>query len=179
MLVALERRGIGHQHQLRARRHGLGQRLGEPQVLADDQADLHAIDLEHAVVAVRIDVEVAALVEHGVVGQLALAIGVRDGAVAQHAGGVVDDRAGRLRPADDGDDAVACRRDALQAPLAIGQERGAQQQVFRRITAERQFGKQHHVGAVLVARLGDHLRDALGVLVHRADREIELRQRDP
>ena len=114
---------------------------------------LHAIDLEHAILAIRIDVEIAAFVEHRVVGQLALAIGGRDAAVAQHAGGVVHHRARRLRPADDGDDALRAGGDALQRGFAVGEERRPQQQVFRRIAAECEFREQHQVGAVLVARL--------------------------
>jgi hypothetical protein len=90
VLVALERRRVGHQHQSAPGR-AVCAAAREPQVLADDQADADAIDVEHAGVAIRIDVEIAALVEHRVVGQFALAVGARDRAVAQHAGGVVDD----------------------------------------------------------------------------------------
>jgi len=131
VLVALERRGVRHQHQLRARRGGLRQRLREPQVLADHQAHAHAIDLEYARPAIGVDIEIAALVEHGVVRQLALAVGGLDATVAQYAGGVVDHRAGRLRPADHGDDAAGGGGDSLQRGLAIGEERRPQQQVFR------------------------------------------------
>ena len=67
-------------------------------------------------------------------------------------------------------------------PIAASQSArnaGAEQQVFRRITAEGQFREQHDVGAVLVPRELDHLDDAIGVPGHRSDREIELRHRDP
>lgn len=123
VLVAFERRGIRHQQQLRALRHGRGHRLGEPQVLADHHADRHALDLEHAIVAIRIDVEIAALVEHRVVRQFALAVGLLDAAVAQHAGGVVHHAARRLRPTDHGDDAAHVRGDFVQRRFAIAQER--------------------------------------------------------
>ncbi len=150
----------------------------QTQVLADQQADRNAIDLEHTAAAIRIDIEVAALVEHGVVGQLTLAVGLLDQAVTQHAGGVVDHRASRLRPADHGGDAAAGGSDAGHRLLALVQEARAQQQVFRRVAAHRQLGEHHQLGAVLVARLADHLDDALGVAGDIADREVELRHRD-
>ena len=178
MLVAFERRGVGHQHQLRARFHRARQRLGEPQVFADHHADARAVDFEHARLAIGIDVEVAALVEHRVVRQFALAIGLFDHAVAQHARGVVDDRAGGLRPTDDGDDARRGLRDARDRRFAIGEEARPQQQVFRRIAAERELGEQHDVGAVEVAGLRDQGGDAVGVGRDRAHREVELRERD-
>ena len=59
----------------------------EPGVLADQQADRHAARLEHAdALAGR---EVAALVEHLVVGQFALGVGLENAALAEHAGRVV------------------------------------------------------------------------------------------
>src|SRR3546814_19266143 len=48
------------------------------------------------------------------------------------------------------------------------------QQVLGRIAAERQLREQHHVGAMKVARLDDHRRDALGVAGDGADGEVEL-----
>jgi hypothetical protein len=151
------------------------QRLGEPQVLADQHAQLHALELEHAVAAVRVDHEVAALVEHRVVGQLALAVGALDAPVAQDAGGVVDHRARALRPADHGGDATGRGRgDPCHRLLAVVQEARAQQQVLGRIARQRQLREQHQVRAVLVTRLGDHLHDPVGVVVDRPDREVEL-----
>ena len=67
MFVALERRSVWHQHQLRTLAHGAGDGFGEPQVFADDEPDRHALDLEHAVFAVRIDVEITAFVEHRII----------------------------------------------------------------------------------------------------------------
>ena len=145
VLVAFERRGVGHQHESRARFHRARQRFGEPQVFADHHADARAVDVEDAGLAIGIDVEVTALVEHRVVGQLALAIGLLDRAVAQHARGVVDDRAGRLRPTDDSDDARRGLRDARDRRFAIGEEARTQQEIFGRIAADRELGEQHDV----------------------------------
>jgi len=76
------------------------------------------------------------------------------------------------------DDALDLRRDAGDRLLALAQERGAQQQVFRRVAADRQFGEQHHVGAVLVAGDLRQFDDARAVAGHVADREVVLRQGD-
>ncbi|ETC87142.1 hypothetical protein XHC_3373 [Xanthomonas hortorum pv. carotae str. M081] len=178
VLAALVRRGIGHQHQLGAGLHGLCERLGKPQVLADHHAHLHALDRDHAVVAIRIHVEIAALVEHRVVGQLALAIGRRDASVAQHAGCVVDHAAGTLRPADHHHDPTRAGGDACQRFFAMRQKTGPQQQIFRWVAADRQLGKQHDVCPELVARCRDELDDAIGIARHGADREVELRHGD-
>ncbi|MNS87869.1 hypothetical protein D3C72_1218250 [compost metagenome] len=178
MLAALVGRSVGHHHQLRTGTHRIGQRLGEPQVFADQQAHRNAINLEHAAATVRVDIEVAALVEHRVIGQLALAVGLLHQAITQHAGRVVDHGTGRLRPTDHSSDATARRGNAGHRLLALVQEARAQQQVLRRIAADRQLGEHHQPGAVLVARLADHLDDALGVAGDIANREVELRHRD-
>ena len=174
VLAAFERRGVGDQHQLGTGAHRIGHRFREPRVLAHQHPDRHALDLEHAALAVRVDVEIAALVEHVVVGQLALAVGGLDPPSAQHAGGVVEDAAVALRPTDHGDDPGGGLRHFAHRPVAVGQERGPHQQVLRRIAADRKLREQHDVGAVLVARLGDHRRDARGIARHVADREVEL-----
>src|SRR5205085_1651725 len=67
LLQAVEGRGVDRDEDLRAGRARLRRRLGKPQVLADREADLAALVLEHArPVAGR---EVALLVEDIVVGQ--------------------------------------------------------------------------------------------------------------
>ena len=90
----IERRGIGHHDQLGAVGDRVGQRFGEPKILTDEDADLDALDLDNARAAIRIDLEVATFVEYRIVGQLALAIGCLNAAIAQDADRVVDDRAG-------------------------------------------------------------------------------------
>ena len=130
-LVMFEWRGIGHDDEFGAASSGFGHGFGEPEVLADHDTNAHALDLDHAGATVRIDLEIAAFVEHGVVGQFALAIGRRDAAVAQDAGRVVDDGTGRLRPADDGDDSAHVGGNPLQRGFASGEERRAQEQIFR------------------------------------------------
>ena len=178
VLVTFERRGVRHQHQLGTGFARLVQRLGKPQVLADDQADRHAIDLEHAGSAVGVDIKIATLVEHRVVGQLALAVGGDDLAVAQHAGRVVQHGAGRFRPANHRGDALHRRRDLTQRRFAVGQEHGPEQQVLRRIAADGQLRKQDQVRAMFIAGRCDHRGDTFGIRAHRAHRKVELGQGD-
>ena len=83
-----------------------------------------------------------------------------------------------MRPTDDGDDALGLRGDTRQRLLTAAQEARPHQQVFRRIAADGQFRKQHHVGAVFVTRLMHQLDDTAGVAGHVPDREIELGQGD-
>ena len=139
---------------------------------------MRALHVEYAGTAIRVHVEVTALVEDRVIGQLALAVRGFNASITQHAGRVVDHAARRLRPTDHGHGALRGSCDPLHRRLAIAQEAGAQQQVFRRIAADRQFGEQHQVRAVLVTRLGDHRGNALGVLRHGTHGEIELGQGD-
>ncbi len=169
---------IGDHHQLGTVAHGIGQRFGEPQVFADQHAHGYALQLEHAAAAIRVDVEITAFVEHRIVGQFALAVGVQHLAVAQHAGGVVDHCPGGLGPANHRGDAVRGFGDPAHGHLAVVQEARAQQQVFGRVAADGQLGEHHQLGAELIARLGDHRDDVVGVLRDRAHRKIELGHRD-
>lgn len=174
MLAAFVWRGVGHQHQFGAGLHGVGQRLGEPEVFADHHAHLHALDRDHAVLAIRVHVEITTLVEHRIVRQFALSVGGFDAPIAQHAGGVIDHAAGALWPADHRHDTARGSRNPCQRLFAVRKKPGTQQQIFRRITADRQLGKQHDVGLELIARRCDVLDDAVGILRHAADREVEL-----
>ena len=90
-LAEVERRGIEHAQHLRAGRLGGCGRLVEPGVLADQQAEAQAADLEHhrRLPGVAARGEVAPLVEHLVVRQLALAVGGRHASPCQHRGRVV------------------------------------------------------------------------------------------
>ena len=178
VLVTLERRRVGHQHQFGAGPRGGRQWFCEPQVLADHQAHLDAIDLEHAVLAVRIDLEVTPLVEHRVVRQLALAIRALDAPIAQHARSVVDHRARALGPAHHGHDATHAGGDLRQRRLAGGQESRTQQQVLGRVPGQRQLREQHDLRTMRIARGSDHRFDPRGVLANGADREIELGEGD-
>ena len=178
VLVALEWRGVDRQDQLGTGLHRRVQRLGKPHVLTDQQPAAHAVEFEHAVAAVGVDHEVAALVEHRVVGELALAVRVFDPAAAQDAGGVVHHRPRGLRPAHNRGDAGRRGGDAFHCDMAVAQEARAQQQVLWRVAAERELREQHKVRAVFVARFDDVLDDPVGVVEHGPDRKVELGEGD-
>ncbi len=82
-LGAVEGRGVDTDEDLGPGRLGLGRGLGEPQVLADGEAELAPLHLEHA--GPVADLEVALLVEHAVVGQLLLEVHRLDAPAAQAA----------------------------------------------------------------------------------------------
>jgi hypothetical protein len=86
-LADVIRRRVDHRQHLGAASAGQFGRLLEPGVLADEQADVDTARLEHAGALPRR--EVAALVEHLVVGQFALGVGLEDAAFLDDAGRVV------------------------------------------------------------------------------------------
>jgi len=103
--------------------------------------------------------EGAPLVEHAFVGQLLLAVGGFDHAIAQHAGGVVAARAlgGPLGVAHHQNHALqmgAGLHELLQRLVARAHEGGAQVQVFRRISTQRQFRREQHACALGIGLLG-------------------------
>ena len=87
-------RGVDHHQQIGPSVFGQPRRLFKPGVFADQQPDAEGVvarlvppRLEHASALPRR--EIAALVKHLVIGQLALGVACNDAAFAQHAGGVV------------------------------------------------------------------------------------------
>ena len=107
-----------HDHLGAGERLGGGGRPGLPDVLADREADGHAVQLEAGRRIARL--EVALLVEHPVVGQVHLAVDRRHLAVGEHGGGVVD-VVGALREPDQRDDPA--RRGASSSSAARGASR--------------------------------------------------------
>ena len=101
VLLTFERRRIRHQHDLRARRNSRSHRIRVPNVFANDQANLDAIHFKNTIFTIRIHHEITTFIEHGVVRQFALAVGVLNASIAQHAGRVVNHSAGRFSPTDD------------------------------------------------------------------------------
>ena len=152
-LADVEGRGVDHGQQLGPRLLRQLRRLVEPRVLADQQAHAHAAGLKHAGALPRH--EVATLVEHLVVGKLALRVRRDDPAVGEQRCRVVaqghrdrpgPELAGRailMRMADDDLEP----RQGGEPSGAVGQrvgarlhERGPEQQVLRRVAAERELG---------------------------------------
>lgn len=178
VLAVLERRGIRHDHDFGTVGDRIGQWLGKPEILADDDANLDGVDLDNTRSAIGIDLEISALVEHGIVRQLAFAISRLDMTAAQHADRVVDDRAGRLWPSHHRDDPVHIGSQRLHRGFACGQETWTQQQILGRIAAEGEFGENDEVGAMPVTRFRDQRGDALRVVSDGTNGEVELGEGD-
>ena len=149
---------------------------GHPGVLADRDADPDAADAEE-VAGVGALGEVAMLVEHLVVGQLALAVDADDPAVGAHGQRVEELVAGPVDEADEGGAPTGGGGDPVERLEVVGDEARLQQQVLRRVAGDRQLGERHQVAAVGLGRL-DRVDEALDVAVEIADHEVELRQGD-
>ena len=166
------RRGVDRQDHLGPGRLGHRRRLGPPYVLADREAETHALDLEDAGLVPR--GEVALLVEHFVVRQVVLARDGHDAAVADHRRGVIALAVVReLRETHHRGDAVDLRRKGIEFPAAVAVEPFAQEQVFGRIAAQRKFRRQHEVRA-LVAGPACVVEDTGGVALQVAHRAVDL-----
>ncbi len=101
LLPRVVRRAVGDDDDLRPGGAGLARGARKPDVLADHDAHAQPCDVDDARLAAGL--EIALLVEHGVVGQLALAIDRRDPPVAQHRERVVALAGGVLGEADQHD----------------------------------------------------------------------------
>ena len=172
VLSRVIRRAVRDQQHLRAGRLRARGGLGEPDVLADDDAEADAIDVEHARVAARL--EVPLLVEHRVVWQVVLAVNLRNAAVADDGDGVVAARARALGKAHQHGAARHRGGERREFARARVDERRAQQQVFRGIAAQRELGRddQRRTGTL---RFRDRRQDAARVGGEVADPLIELR----
>ena len=156
---------------------GLGEdRAGRaPRVLADRDADADAgDDVEGA--RIRARCEVALVVEHRVVRQELLAVHTVHAAVRAHGRRVVQ-VAPRLREADDRRAASGARRELVERFSGLGDERGAEQEVLRRIAGDRQLRKDDEIGAGGLGGLV-RLEDAVDVAREVTDDDVDLGGRD-
>jgi hypothetical protein len=151
---------------------GLRGGLRLPGVLANENADPHLAN-HHRGRGVS-GAEVALVVEHAVVRQRLLVRSAFHRAAAQHAGGVVD-LALAVRVTDQRGEPVGLAGQVPQRVLAGLQETRPDQQVLRRISAERQLGERHQCRTTGL-RLRHQLAHAGRVGGHRTDREIVLGQ---
>ncbi|OIR09597.1 hypothetical protein GALL_84410 [mine drainage metagenome] len=111
-----------------------------PHVGTDDDAKPDAIHLDQTrLVTAR---KIALLIEYTVVGQGMLVIGCGDLAVAEYRGSVVHIFPDLVRMADDQRDALRLQRQIAQDLLTSLIKPVAQQQIFRRIAAQTEFGSQ-------------------------------------
>ena len=152
----------------------LGRSAREPDVLAHVDAEHHAVEREHD--AVALGREVAVLVEHAIVGQVALARGTDEAAVVEdrrrvvevdialerahghrHAGGMRGERTGVLETGLD--------------------EPGLQEQVLGRVARQDHLGEREQLDAQR-ACAGDGVDDPGGIAVEVADGRIDLGETD-
>ena len=171
-LVALVRRGVGHEQNFAARFEDALDRVGTPDVLADRHADAHAAKDDRP--RRRAGGEDALLVEHAVIGQVDLEPHRLDPPAVEERHGVVE-----LAVLDPGQ-ADQHRRPAvggvarqLLASRAAGLlERGLQHQILGRIAGEIELRRQHDVGAEgggLLARFAQAVAIARDVADDRGD----------
>ncbi len=169
------RRPVGNHDELRARvtRGCRGTRT--PDILADDHADPSAVDIDDAWISAG--VEVALLVENGVIRKATLAIARNYLAVAQHRDRVVAAVRRKLWKADQDRDAFDARGKPRQFVGARGKKCRTQQQIFRRVATERELRGDQQLRSA-APRLGGSLEDPRGIAREIADHLVELSDRD-
>ena len=183
VLVARVRRAVRHDEDFRA---GLAQALDhvlvggglvDPDVLADRHADAHALE-RHG--AGRLSGhEHPLLVEHAVVRQVDLVADRSDPPAIEQGAGVVELAVLDPWGADQHRGSAVGRlaRQRFDGRAAGRLERGFQHQVFRRIAADEQLGKDDQVGAV-GGRAGARLARLRSVAFDVAHGRVELGERD-
>ena len=165
-------RGIGHQQPVGARFHRTRRRPRLPDVAADVESEHHPAAGEHAggIAAV----EHALLVEHGMVGQVVLAIHRLDLAAAQQRRGVEQAIVAAFWVAYDQRESRGC----IGSQLTDGRrarrcEIAPQHQVFGGIAADRHLGGEQQIGTggVCFLRRSQQARRVAGDVT---DGEIDL-----
>ena len=139
LLARVVGRAVRHRDHLRARFLRPPGRTREPDVLADQETDGGAVDVDDARRASR--PEIPLLVEHRVIGELLLAVDRADATVGEHRERVVARTAVAFRKTDD-DRRVAHAGGERRELARAGVEKGrTQHEIFRRIPAQRQLGR--------------------------------------
>ena len=173
-LAEVVRRGRDVEHAVGAERSRLGDRVGQPDVLADRQRERTAGSDDVQRPAPRR--ERPLLVEDAVVGQLALVVARHDAPVGEHQRRVAHAVAVQPRTPHDQRQLHLCGQQ-LGLGLAGAQEGRAQQQILGRVAGDRELGGEHQLGT-RARGIGTGVGDALPVLGERSDREVELGQRE-
>ena len=171
MLFQMAGRGIEDEEQFGAGGGGALGRAGFPDVGADVDAAADAAQGHDAGFAAG--VEVAFFVENVVIGQASLAVDRRYPAVFNDRRGIVAPPVMLFRMTDDQGDALDTAGQIVERPLAGAVEIRAQQQILRRVAAQRQFRRQQRLGAALPGLAGA-LDDALDIARQVTDGGIEL-----
>ena len=175
LLVHVVGRAVRHQQHLRAGRAGAHGRMLEPRVFADIDAETHALHAKHEGLVRRR--EVTLFIEHRRVRQVVLAVGAQHFAVEQHGSGVMAHALLILQGQ------AHHHVQILELGQVCGQPRKrflrfcveciAQQQVLGWIADQRQFRREHDIGARLKGAAGK-VEDLGTVAGQIADRTIHL-----
>ena len=152
---------------------GLGRRPLEPDVLANGDGQALPAQLEHT--ALISGLEVTLFIENPVIGQALLEILMPGAAVPreQDAGGIAAHAITHRRIAQHHRylDTFA---DVRQRVVDAAVQAGAQQQVFRRVAGEHQFGEHHQLGAQQIARLTSGGHHRIRVALDIPDQRVAL-----
>ncbi len=150
-----------------------------PEVLADRDAEPLAAERHESRARARL--EVAPLVEHVVRRQEALPAERRQPAAREERGDVVVRLPGLLLVRDERADEerrlLHPSRQVLQDARRSLLERGAVEEVLRRIAADRELGDEEEVGLLLL-RARERVEDLRAVPREVAERRVELRERE-
>ena len=174
LLVHLVGRGVDHQQHLGACTPCSRRGPGRPNVLANQNTRLDAVDSDHR--GVGTGREVALLVEYAVIRQIRLAVIGQHHAVANHDGGIVDAPTLVFRIARDQSDTAYFGLEPVDRAGHLQAHTRVEQQILGRIPGYGKLGHHHDVGSRLIARLVRRGNDAQGVPLDIADDQIELRQ---
>ena len=142
-----------------------------PRVLADRDGDAHAADDEQRAVDRR-GLEVALLVEHGIVRQQVFPVHPEDAAVRGDRRGVVQVAVG-FGKADDRGHPSGARRELLERLLGLGHEGRPEEEILGRVAGDRQLGKGNEVAIEGVGTLVG-IQQARRVALEVPDDEVEL-----
>src|ERR1700722_14426231 len=174
LLVNLVGRGVADDQKLSTRGARHLRSLRTPDVLAHEQPDSQTLALDHRWLCAG--AEVALLIEHFVIRQLALSVVGGDAAAGDQRGRVVNVAAAVFRIADDDGCAADLAADALKPGLEVAAKAAVEQQVLRRVSRQRKLREHPEVVRELRVRMARRVDDALGVPLHITDQKIDLRQ---
>ncbi len=146
-----------------------------PGILADRDADQRP---SYEVQALRPGAgrEVALLIEHGIIGQVAFVVNTTDLAPGTDSGSVVQVDL-LVDEADDGGAVLCGLGHLVQGDEVVGHEPGLEQQVFGRVAGDHQLGEHRQVGPRLL-RLAQSAQGPFHVAAQVAHHGTELAQGD-
>ena len=143
-----------------------------PDVFAHRQREPESTDLDHTGLHSRD--EIALLVEYLVVRQLHLPVGSHQLATLEQARHVLQATRAARRIAEQHPHIRQLPPQTLERALDAKPDAGAQQQVFGRITSEREFRENHHIGPVQLHGTPALRKDETGVALDVSHQWIDL-----